>query len=571
MAMQRFHYILIIAAALVFSGCNRQSDDRVFSEKMGFYLDQIREGLPPADGIMIYNPEMILHLYDTEKEFVVAKWDNWENVDQMLNSIRNSYYHGLRPGDYHLSAIYDHINMLASSRDADPARQAAFDLLLTDSFLLLGAHLAAGKVDPLAGEPRWSASGVDIGQDWLELMEESLAKGQVARNLRKLAPLHDEYTELMESLAWHRRIERNDGWKLFLPETPLEKGVRHDDVVLLRERLDPFMEHRPGDTSDKDLFDDRLHRQVKLFQRTNGLEAHGVVDRATVEAMNISVYDRISVIKANLDRWRRLDYPGDHYIAVNIPEFELSYVKGGKNILTMPVILGKPDRQTPVFSSEITRIEFNPFWFVPPGMLRRTILPAVRRDSTYLEKRNMEVLDQDWRPVDPGSIDWNSVPGNEFPFIIRQRPGPGNEMGQVKFLFPNRHFVTIHGTPYLHLFNRTARALSNGCIRVRTPIQLAAAMLDGQDDLTMENILEILDTEEFTRVNIDNPLRLHVFYFTAWAGEEGQTHFRDDVYSLDQDLIAAIEQLPPYPEQPLRIEYPSGMATIGETEDSGDE
>jgi L,D-transpeptidase YcbB len=163
------------------------------------------------------------------------------------------------------------------------------------------------------------------------------------------------------------------------------------------------------------------------FQRTNGLEAHGVVDPATVEAMNISVYDRISVIKANLDRWRRLDYPGDHYIAVNIPEFELSYVKGGKNILTMPVIVGKPDRQTPVFSSEITRIELNPFWFVPPGMLRRTILPAVRRDSSYLEKRNMEVLDQDWRLVDPGSIDWNSVSGNEFPYIIRQRPGPATK------------------------------------------------------------------------------------------------------------------------------------------------
>jgi hypothetical protein len=115
MTMQRFYYILIVAAVLVFSGCNRQSDDREFSEKMGFYLDQIREGFPPADGIRIYNPELVLHLYDTEKEYIVAKWDNWENIDQMLNSIRNSYYHGLRPGDYHLSAIYDHINMLTSS------------------------------------------------------------------------------------------------------------------------------------------------------------------------------------------------------------------------------------------------------------------------------------------------------------------------------------------------------------------------------------------------------------------------------------------------------------------------
>jgi L,D-transpeptidase YcbB len=294
-----------------------------------------------------------------------------------------------------------------------------------------------------------------------------------------------------------------------------------------------------------------------------------VVDRATVDAMNVSIYDRIPVIKANLDRWRNTGDPGDHYISVNIPEYELSYVKGGKTVIRLPVIVGSPDRATPVLSSEITKIELNPFWFIPPGMMRRTILPAIRRDSTYLERRNLEVLDENWRRVDPASVDWHSGFSDGFPYIIRQRPGPDNEMGRVKFLFPNRHFVTMHGTPYLNQFNREERALSSGCIRLRTPVQLAATVLDGQDDLDMVNLLEIINEEDFTRVEMDNPVRIHVFYFTSWVDDQQNTHFRKDIYRLDQKLIAALEEPPPHHDLPINIEFPSGMAIANGRKKSG--
>jgi L,D-transpeptidase YcbB len=561
--------MLIFATAMLFIGCGREEPEKVFSERMEVYLELIRNGEPVTEEINLFNPELILEVYSGKKNRIPQLWADWENVDQLLNSIRNSYFHGLRPGDYHLSAIYDHINLLVGFRDVDPAAFAAFDLLLTDAFLLLGAHLADGKVDPDTVEPVWNASDANVENGWKQYLEESLNSRQVAERLEQLAPAHHMYASLTESLEWHRQVERNGGWKLFLPDTTLAKGIRHDDVKLLWNRLDPFQEHHQSDNSDIRFFDDTLEQLVIMFQKGNGLRASGVVDRATVDALNVSIYDRIPVIKANLDRWRTLEDPADHYLMVNIPEYELSYVKGGKTVLTLPVIVGSPDRATPVFSSEITKIELNPFWFVPPGMMRRNILPAIRRDSTYLERRNLEVLDENWRRVDPASVDWNSGFNDGFPYIIRQRPGPDNEMGTVKFLFPNRYFVTMHGTPYLHQFNRQERALSNGCIRIRTPVQLAATLLGGQDDLNVKGILEIIDEENFTRVDMDNPIRIHVFYFTSWVDEHQVTHFRRDVYQKDTSLIAAMEQSPPHHDLPLRIEFPTGMAVANGRKKSG--
>jgi L,D-transpeptidase YcbB len=562
-------FLLIIATTLFFLGCSREEPEKVFSERIEVYLELIRKGEPVTEEISLFNPELILEVYTGKKNHIPQLWKDWENVDQLLNSIRNSYFHGLRPGDYHLSAIYDHINLLIGHRDFDPAAFAAFDLLLTDAFLMLGAHLADGKIDADTGEPVWSASDANLENGWKQYLEESLNGRQVAEKLEQLAPAHHMYASLAESLEWHLRVERNGGWKLFLPDTTLAKGIRHDDVELLWQRLDPFQEYHQSDKSDIRFFDDNLEQLVMKFQKGNGLRASGVVDRATVDALNVSIYDRIPVIKANLDRWRTLEDPGDHYLMVNIPEFELSYVKGGKTVLSLPVIVGSPDRATPVFSSEITKIELNPFWFVPPGMMRRNILPAIRRDSTYLERRNLEVLDENWRRVDPESVDWDSGFTDGFPYIIRQRPGPDNEMGTVKFLFPNRYFVTMHGTPYLNQFNRQERALSNGCIRIRTPVQLAATLLGGQDDLDVKGILEIIDEENFTRVDMDNPIRIHVFYFTSWVDEQQVTHFRRDVYQKDPVLIAAMEQSPPHHDLPLRIEFPTGMAVANGRKKAG--
>jgi L,D-transpeptidase YcbB len=319
------------------------------------------------------------------------------------------------------------------------------------------------------------------------------------------------------------------------------------------------------------LFDDMLHERVVEFQERNGLAADGIVGPATSEALGYSVYERISTIRVNLERWRRLDALGDHYILVNIPDYRLSVIKEGRTMLSSDVVVGQRHRQTPVLSSVLTKMELNPFWFVPPGMLRNKIIPAVRRDIGYLEKNNMVVLDRNWRRVDPGSVDWHSGFSEGFPYIIRQEPGPGNEMGRIKFLFPNRNYVTIHGTPYTHLFSQNIRAFSAGCIRIRTPLQLADYLVNIQGDRTMGQLLEVLDSNEFQRVEFVNPLPLHILYFTAWAGEDGVTDFRKDIYSLDPPLLEALQQRPPGYEHEISVQLPAGLAvTAGELPNQAD-
>ncbi len=566
MTIRKYSYILIAAAVFLISGCDPGRVDREFSDQMTAYIGLMDEEMPVINGQRIYNPEIIKQIYTTDGDLVGAKWSSWANIDQLLNSIRNARYHGLDPEDYHLAAIYGCIDRLLSTPIIDNADSAGFDLILTDSFLMLGAHLARGKIDPATGEPGWDARDVVIYTGWKNFLETSLAQLKVAQNLEQLAPGHQNYIGLKEILAKYRQIEKDGGWPLFIPELQvIDTGMRHQDVAMLRKRLFNGPTGFDNDTAFIYQFGDHLYQEVVRFQERNGLVADGVVDSSTVASMNVSVYGRISQIKVNLDRWRRLHNPGDNYLAVNIPDYKLTLVKEGRTILTDPVIVGTPDRPTPVLSSSLTSLELNPYWFVPPGMIYRNIIPSARRDSAYFQMRNMEILDEDWRRVDPGAVDWNSGFAEGFPYIVRQKPGPDNTMGRVKFLFANKHYVTIHGTPSNHLFQLNDRALSNGCIRVRAPVQLAHYLLDGQEGLTMIELLKIIEQEKFVRIDVENQVPVHLFYFTAWAEGNETAHFRKDIYNLDQPLIEALQKPPPR-DLPITVEMPTGMAATGDPE-----
>jgi murein L,D-transpeptidase YcbB/YkuD len=203
--------------------------------------------------------------------------------------------------------------------------------------------------------------------------------------------------------------------------------------------------------------------------------------------------------------------------------------------------VGKTYRKTPVFRSRITYLEINPTWTVPPTILTNDILPKLKNDPGYLQKKDMRVLRYNGEPVDATTIDWNRYTGDNFPYLIRQDPGPGNALGRIKFMFPNKHLVYIHDTPSKSLFNRSERAFSSGCIRIENPYDFAELLLKN-DQWNRNRILEIVDSKKTTTVNLPSPVTVILLYWTVNADGNGTVIFKNDIYDRDRAILAGLNQ-----------------------------
>ena len=496
------------------------------------------------DGNSIHNIDIISRIYDTNYYPVISRWDNVKNIDQMLGSIRASRDHGLNPEDYHLSSIYELLDRVLSEEKISADDKVLLELLLTDSFLTLASHLSSGKARGY--EPVWTASERNMGIDWQEFFDSTLISRSIIDNLYSIVPAESGYSGLVKALVKYRQLEATGGWNIFYPDTTILKlGMNHPDVLYLRKRLAVTQPDTGIYSDNPEYFDKDLDEQVRIFQKRMGLVVDGIVGRATIEALNISVYEKISILEAALERLRHRDIKyGNHYVLVNIPAYEFRVVKDGKTMLKSKAIVGRPDRQTPVFSARLEDVELNPFWIIPPGMLNNDIIPAVRHnDVSYLKERNMHVFDEDWNRVDPGSVEWQNR--DEFSYTIVQQPGYENQLGKIKFNFPNPYHVVIHDTPYRYLFNRDIRAFSSGCVRISTPLQFAEYLLRDQEGWKMSQLLRMINRGRNIRVELDEPVDVHVRYFTSWIDDRGQVNFRKDIYGHDRRLNRALKAPPP--------------------------
>jgi murein L,D-transpeptidase YcbB/YkuD len=267
-----------------------------------------------------------------------------------------------------------------------------------------------------------------------------------------------------------------------------------------------------------------------------GLKPDGAVGNNTIAALNIPDEVIIDQIRVNLERIRWVLHEDlDTFIFVNIPGFRVYYVRDEKVQWSSRAQVGKPYRKTPVFRGEMTYLEFNPTWTIPPTILAKDILPAVKRDPAYLRQRNIRVLTRQGKVVDEKSIKWSNYSGRNFPYILRQEPGPNNALGLVKFIFPNKHAVYLHDTPSKSLFERDARAFSSGCIRIENPFELAKLLLG--EDWNDDRIQQVLKSKKTTKVNLSRPIPVILFYLTAFPATNGKLHGRPDIYKRDQAIL----------------------------------
>ncbi|MCO6412517.1 MAG: L,D-transpeptidase family protein [Thiogranum sp.] len=431
---------------------------------------------------------------------------------------------------------------------SEPREFAVLDLLLSDTFLHYVRVNAQPLFNPAALHDEWYLPHPFI--DAAQVLQSALQSGAFAAAIAALEPPHDGYRRLRERLADYLDIQARGGWAPFRTHGPrLEPGVQDDEIAVLRELLTvtgDLPDSAPGST----LYDAALEQAVRRFQRRHGLLVDGIVGKATRAALAVPVERRIEQLRINLERWRWLprDF-GERYITVNSAGFDLQAHEGDSDPLTMRVIVGKTDRETPVFMANMRYLVVNPYWQVPDKIAKRDLIPEILRDQDYFARQGIRVL-TGWGPdaveVDATQIGWQDYlgDGEYLPFRLRQDPGPRNSLGRVKFMMPNLHSVYLHDTPARHLFDRPVRAFSSGCIRVEKPLALAEYALNG-DRQARQSLAQLLVSGETGTLSLPEPVPVYLLYHTAWVDKEGVLHFRADIYGRDTRLRAALPALAP--------------------------
>lgn len=465
----------------------------------------------------------------------------------LVEAVGNASSEGLTANDYHFETITALMNRIISEKavlgSVSPDQAADLDLILTDAFLLYASHLLSGRVKPEDFQSEWFIKGRK--RDFLMVLETALVQDSVAEALAGLDPPHPGYERLRAALSEYREIVRKGGWPALSPGPLLKRGDRGERVKELRARLLATGDHPASTEKVQSLrFDKDLENGVMQFQSRHGLKVDGAVGPATLKAMSVPAADRLRQIEVNMERWRWLPAVlGERYVQVNIADFTLSVIKNDITLMSMRAIVGKDFQKTPVFSGRITDVELNPYWNIPSTIVNTEILPEIRKNRAYLAKNKIGVY-RGWGPsarrINPSSINWAKVTGQNLPFWLRQDPGPKNPLGAVKFLFPNKYDVYIHGTPYPGLFERDSRGFSHGCIRIESPVELAEYLLLDPADWNSESLLAAIETGKNVSIRLSEPIPVHILYFTAWVDEAGAIHFRDDVYGHDDMLARAL-------------------------------
>lgn len=464
-------------------------------------------------------------------------WTRPEQARSLVSALRSAAREGLDPSFYGTERLAE---QAAALSDRDPRRAAAAELAYSAAFLDYAGDLRLGRL-------RRTASDLDDEErktlDAQGLLAALAAGERPATLLAAQAPRHPEYRALRAMLADHRRkTERLGDWPRVAEGPTLRPGEVDPRIAAVRARLMASGDLTIAPTSLLDLYDPALQFAVETFQRRHGLEVDGLIGRQTLAALNVPLPDRIRQIEVTLERWRQMprDF-GERYVVVNIAGFELRLVEQGNVRLSMDIVVGQPYRSTPIFSDRIRYLELNPDWTVPRRIAVEDKLPDLQRNAQRLADQGFEAR-RDGEVLPVTAIDWNAYSRDHFPFVLRQRPGPANALGRIKFMFPNRFDVYLHDTPATGLFGRAARAFSSGCIRLSRPLELAEELLRDQPDWSREAVERaIAEGAPQRRINLTTPVPVHLTYATVWRGVDGRPQFRADIYGRDAELRRALE------------------------------
>jgi murein L,D-transpeptidase YcbB/YkuD len=497
-------------------------------------LQQILRARKTAmDGVASAEQERVLAFYQM-RNFQPA-WTAGTEAEQMAGQARavlaRADEQGLRSQDYELQG---------DLRSAPGPKAAQYDLALTDAVLRYSLDVRTGRV-----RPNEVYEDVDLptpGFDAVADLSTALNDHSLATYLAGLPPSHPQYRALVKALAQYRAIAAQGGWSA-LPgekEIRLEPNDRRLNLLLQRLRSeDPILAAIPTPSTAE------LRDAIKRFQARNGLDQDGRVKSETLAALNVPAPLRIAQIEANMERWRWLPARFEHrYVAVNVPDQSVEFVRDGAVILSSRAIVGRKASPTPITRSTIMAVVVNPPWNIPGDIAARDLLPQLRRNPNYLASKNMVVMDGP--PGDPHgrTIDWRKIIPAEFPYAIRQLPGPDTALGTLMLDSPNDFDVYLHDTPVKKRFESNEREISNGCVRVQQIFPLASLALSDDAAQAIGTLTQAAKSHDTRRLALASPLPVYFLYWTALAGSDGSVEFRLDPYGRDAPLIAALTKAP---------------------------
>ncbi len=475
-------------------------------------------------------------------------WDNREAVHAFQQQLAEVAIAGFQP------QFTQWVELLTDPGVTGMAR----DVVLSDA--LMGyLHFISGI--PVQGN-RWlySSKPYTLGTPPLSVINQwqlALDNGGLPQFISALAPQHPQYVAMHQALLALTGDSRP--WPKLTGKTSLRPGQWSSDVPALREILqrNGVLDNGPaialpGDNigqakslAKSEVYDRTLVEAVKRFQTSQGLGGDGVIGPATRDWLNVSSAERAGVLALNIQRLRLLPGKVSTGIMVNIPAYSLVYYLNGNEALASRVIVGRPDRKTPMMSSALNNVVVNPPWNVPPTLARNDILPKLRNDPGYLERHNYTLM-RGWNSkeaIDPWQVDWSTITASNLPFRFQQSPGAHNSLGRYKFNMPSSDAIYLHDTPNHNLFQKDARALSSGCVRVNKASDLANMLLQdaGWNDARISAALKEGNTRY---VNIRQNIPVNLYYLTAFIGADGQTQYRTDIYNYDATARSGAQILP---------------------------
>lgn len=429
--------------------------------------------------------------------------------------MQNDYIHYSGDSSLYNPALVSKIDSLKLLKKINPgdAKVLNTELLLTEQFFRYASKAYTGDHRINTQELNWFIPRKKINT---EAFLDSLLKNK-AQNLSAYEPVNKQYNLLKENLLNYYKIRKELAWdSLPAGKKKYKEGNRYDIIPEIKSRLFALGDLPEADSTD--LIDTTLTRAVKSFQSRFGLKQDGQIGASFFRELNVPVQKRIQQILINMERIRWVPAtPSTDYLLVNIPEFKLHVYQDSKLAFNMNVVVGSEAHSTVIFSGTLNQVVFSPYWNVPPSILKNEILPGIKKNPNYLARHNME---------------WN---GN----AVRQKPGPRNSLGLVKFLFPNSYNIYLHDTPSKNLFGESSRAFSHGCIRLSEPKKLAEFLLRKDSTWTDEKITAAMNLgkEKYVRLRGKAEIPVFIGYFTVWVDQNGALNFRKDIYGHDKKMV----------------------------------